>query len=112
MPLRDDTLGIGDLARLVGVPVRTIRFYCDEGLIDSVRSTGGHRRFDPAAVDRLGLVRRLRGLGLGFVSIRRVLDGERSVGEVVAAERAALPAQGVHGTRQPANMHGHFWSLS
>ncbi|TMR11579.1 MerR family transcriptional regulator [Nonomuraea turkmeniaca] len=91
--LRDDTLGIGDLARLTGVPVRTIRFYCDEAILDSVRSTGGHRRFDPAAVDRLGLVRKLRGLGLGLVSIRHVLDGERSVGEVVAAERAALDIQ-------------------
>ncbi|MFD5113453.1 MerR family transcriptional regulator [Streptomyces sp. NPDC058391] len=90
MPLLDETLGIGDLARLTGVPVRTIRFYCDEGIINSVRSTGGHRRFDRAAVEQLGLVRRLRGLGLGLPSIRHVLAGERSVAEVVAAERAAL----------------------
>jgi DNA-binding transcriptional MerR regulator len=91
--LLDETFGIGDLARLTGVPVRTIRFYCDEGIIDSVRSTGGHRRFDEAAVERLGLVRRLRGLGLGLPSIRHVLAGERSVAEVVAAERAALDVQ-------------------
>ncbi|MEV0390332.1 MerR family transcriptional regulator [Nonomuraea sp. NPDC050643] len=90
MPLRDETLGIGDLAGLTGVPVRTIRFYCDEGIIESVRSAGGHRRFDRAAVERLGLVRRLRGLGLGLSAIARVLSGERSVAEVVAAERAAL----------------------
>ncbi|GAA3589433.1 hypothetical protein GCM10022419_084820 [Nonomuraea rosea] len=51
MPLRDDTFGIGDLARLTGVPVRTIRFYCDEGIIASVRSTGNHRRFDGTAVE-------------------------------------------------------------
>ncbi|MFF8029388.1 MerR family transcriptional regulator [Streptomyces sp. NPDC007896] len=93
MPLLDETLGIGDLARLTGVPVRTIRFYCDEGIVDSVRSTGGHRRFDQAAVERLGLVRQLRGLGLGLPSIRMVLAGERSVAEVVAAERAALDVQ-------------------
>ncbi|MER8071712.1 MerR family transcriptional regulator [Streptomyces sp. NPDC094034] len=90
MPLLDETIGIGDLSRLTGVPVRTIRFYCDEGIVGSVRSTGGHRRFDQAAVERLGLVRRLRGLGLGLPSIRHVLDGERSVAEVAAAERAAL----------------------
>ncbi|MEV7780837.1 MerR family transcriptional regulator [Kitasatospora sp. NPDC088351] len=90
MPLLDETFGIGELARLTGVPVRTIRFYCDEGIVDSVRSTGGHRRFDRAAVERLGLVRRLRGLGLGLSSVRQVLTGERSVAEVVAAERAAL----------------------
>ncbi|MGV9269143.1 MerR family transcriptional regulator [Kitasatospora sp. NPDC003701] len=90
MPWLDGTLGIGDLARLTGVPVRTVRFYCDEGIVDSVRSAGGHRRFERAAVERLGLVRRLRGLGLGLPAVRQVLAGERSVAEVVAAERAAL----------------------
>ncbi|MET9400933.1 MerR family transcriptional regulator [Kitasatospora sp. NPDC002965] len=93
MPFLDETFGIGELARLTGVPVRTVRFYCDEGIVESVRSAGGHRRFDPAAVERLGLVRRLRGLGLGLPSVRLVLAGERSVAEVVAAERAALDVQ-------------------
>ncbi|MDX3111621.1 MerR family transcriptional regulator [Nonomuraea angiospora] len=88
--LREQTLGIGDLAALTGVPVRTIRYYCDEGIIESVRSAGGHRRFDRAAVERLGLVRRLRGLGLGLPAITGVLSGERSMAEAVAAERAAL----------------------
>jgi DNA-binding transcriptional MerR regulator len=86
-------LGIGDLAALTGVPVRTIRFYCDEGLLDSRRSAGGHRRFASSAVERLDLVRRLRGLGLGLPAIAAVLSGERSIAEVVAAERAALDVE-------------------
>lgn len=85
-----DTLTIGDLARRTGVPVRTIRFYCDEGLLEPVRSAGGHRRFDAATVDRLNLVRRMRGLGLGLRSITDVLAGRRSLAEAVSAERAAL----------------------
>ena len=85
-----DTLGIGDLARRTGVPVRTIRFYCDEGLLAPARSAGGHRRFDASAVDRLNLVRRLRGLGLDLRSITDVLAGRRSLDEAVAAERAGL----------------------
>ncbi|KIF71109.1 MerR family transcriptional regulator [Streptomyces sp. AcH 505] len=86
-------LGIGELARLAGVPVRTVRFYCDEGILESRRSAGGHRRFDPAAVDRLRLVRRLRTLGLGLPAITGVLAGRLSVGEAVAAERAAVDAE-------------------
>ncbi|MDL4817533.1 MerR family transcriptional regulator [Actinomadura opuntiae] len=86
-------LGIGELAALTGVPVRTIRFYCDEGILEPARSAGGHRRFDGAAADRLRLVRRLRGLGLGLPAIAAVLAGERSLGEAVAAERAALEAE-------------------
>ncbi|MGH4031247.1 MerR family transcriptional regulator [Actinomycetota bacterium Odt1-20B] len=93
MPLLDETFGIGDLSRRTGVPVRTIRFYCDEGIIDAVRSTGGHRRFAPSAVERLTLVSRLRRLGLGLPAIRCVLAGERSIAEAVAAERAALDAE-------------------
>ncbi|GAA2902822.1 MerR family transcriptional regulator [Nonomuraea rubra] len=93
MLVRDETLGIGELSRLTGVPVRTIRFYCDEGIIASVRSTGNHRRFDRTAVERLALIRRLRGLGLGLTAIAHVLSGERSLGEAVSAERAALDAR-------------------
>ena len=84
------TLGIGELARRTGVPGRTIRFYCDEGLLTPARSTGGHRRFDASAADRLHLLRRLRGLGLGLRAIIDVLDGEQSLAEVVATERAVL----------------------
>jgi excisionase family DNA binding protein len=85
-----DTLGIGELASRTGVPVRTIRFYCDEGLLEPARSVGGHRRFERAAVDRLNFVRRLRGLGLGLRSITGVLEGRCSLDDAVAAERAAL----------------------
>ncbi|GAB3143793.1 MerR family transcriptional regulator [Amycolatopsis sp. NPDC004378] len=88
--MTEDTLGIGDLARRTGVPVRTIRFYCDEGLLEPARSGGGHRRFGPAAVERLTLVRRLRGLGLGLRAITDVVAGRRSLDDAVAAERAAL----------------------
>lgn len=92
--MTDDTsLGIGDLAALTGVPVRTIRFYCDEGMLDAGRSAGGHRRFERSAVDRLRLVRRLRGLGLGLPAIAAVLTGERSLDEAVAAERRAADAE-------------------
>ncbi|QXJ26329.1 MerR family transcriptional regulator [Actinomadura graeca] len=81
------------MAALTGVPVRTIRFYCDEGILEPERSAGGHRRFGAPAVERLRLVRRLRGLGLGLPAIAAVLRGERSVGEAAAAERAALDVE-------------------
>ncbi|MFV2172212.1 MerR family transcriptional regulator [Actinomadura sp. LOL_011] len=87
------SIAIGDLSALTGVPVRTIRFYCDEGILAPVRSAGGHRRFDAAAADRLRLVRRLRGLGLGLPAITAVLIGDRSLDEAVAAERSALDAE-------------------
>ncbi|MFI1912201.1 MerR family transcriptional regulator [Nocardia sp. NPDC020380] len=87
-------VSIGELARRSGLSVRTIRFYCDEGILESRRSAGGHRMFDSAsATERLVLVRRLRALGLGLGSISAVLRGERSIEEVVAAESARLDVE-------------------
>ncbi|UGT56231.1 MerR family transcriptional regulator [Nocardia asteroides] len=84
-------IGIGELARGTGLAVRTIRFYCDEGLLVAHRSRGGHRVFDAeSATARLGLIRRLRALGLGLGSIAEVVRGDRSLAEVVAAESARV----------------------
>ncbi|WP_405162588.1 MerR family transcriptional regulator [Nocardia sp. NBC_01499] len=91
---RHAAVSIGELARRTGVPVRTIRFYCDSGILEYRRTGGGHRMFDsPAAVDRLLLVRRLRAMGLPLPAIVRVLDGSESIGAVAAAERAALDTE-------------------
>ncbi|TQM30697.1 MerR family transcriptional regulator [Nocardia bhagyanarayanae] len=94
--MTDDTqtgvlMSIGELARSTGLAVRTIRFYCDEGILESQRSAGGHRMFDAdSATERLLLVRRLRALGLGLDSITDVLHEERSITEAIAAESARL----------------------
>ncbi|MEV6102241.1 MerR family transcriptional regulator [Nocardia sp. NPDC051981] len=94
--MTDDTrsgvlVSIGELARSAGLPVRTIRFYCDEGILESQRSAGGHRMFDAdSATERLLLVRRLRALGLGLDSITGVLQEELSMAEAIAVERARL----------------------
>ena len=43
-------LTIGKLAARLGVPVRTVRFWSDEGLVDPpARSAGGYRLYDAAA---------------------------------------------------------------
>ncbi|MFD6158839.1 MerR family transcriptional regulator [Nocardia sp. NPDC060256] len=84
-------VSIGELARSTELSVRTIRFYCDEGILEPRRSAGGHRMFDAdSAIERLLLVRRLRALGLGLGSITDVLHGERSIDEAIAAESARL----------------------
>lgn len=88
------SVSIGELARRTGLAVRTIRFYCDEGILESQRSTGGHRMFDAdSATERLLMIRRLRALGLGLESITAVLHQERSLAEAIAAESARLDAE-------------------
>jgi len=58
-------LSIGELATRTGLPVRTIRFYSDSGVVPPARRTdAGYRLYDADALARLGLVRALRDLGI------------------------------------------------
>jgi DNA-binding transcriptional MerR regulator len=85
---------IGDLARRTGLPVRTIRFYSDAGVLPPThRSSANHRRYDLAAVARLDLIRTLRDLGVDLASINRVLADEISASQAAAAHADALDVQ-------------------
>jgi DNA-binding transcriptional MerR regulator len=91
---RDTRYSIGDLARLTGLPVKTIRFYADRGIVPPTdRSPAGYRRFGIDAVARLSLVRTLRDLGLDLQTIQRVLARDTSLPEVAAVHAAALEVQ-------------------
>ncbi|MFF4078795.1 MerR family transcriptional regulator [Streptomyces sp. NPDC001777] len=85
---------IGELSRRTGLPVRTLRFYSDSGVVaPTTRSPAGYRLYDHDALLRLELLRTLRELGLDLATIRRVLDRELSVAEVAAAHADALDVQ-------------------
>jgi DNA-binding transcriptional MerR regulator len=87
-------LSIGELARRAGLPVRTIRFWSDIGVLPPAGRTGsGRRLYDAECVARLELVATLRELGLGLADVRRVLDGQASIAEVAAIHLEALDAQ-------------------
>lgn len=85
---------IGELARMTGLTVRTIRFYSDSGLIPPTdRTAGGYRTYDADALARLKLVRTLRDLGVDLPTAGRVLAREVSVTDVARAHADAIDAQ-------------------
>ncbi|MFD0227802.1 helix-turn-helix domain-containing protein [Streptomyces hirsutus] len=91
---RPDLLTIGRLAHRTGLPVRTLRFWSDEGAVPPVaRSASGYRLYDAGSVARVELVRTLRELGLGLDDVCRVLSGRTTVAEVARAHVAALDTQ-------------------
>lgn len=70
---------IGMVADRSGVPVKTIRFYCDQGLLQPVgRSEGGYRLFDASVYAELNLIRTLRALEIPLTTIQAVLEARRS----------------------------------
>lgn len=90
----DTLITIGELARLGGLTVKTVRFWSDEGLVPPAgRTPAGYRLYGPEALIRLGLVRTLRDLGIDLATIRRILGREVTIGQVAAAHAAALETQ-------------------
>jgi DNA-binding transcriptional MerR regulator len=86
-------LAIGELARRTGVPVKTVRFYSDEGLLPPVeRTDSGYRRYGTEALVRLDLIRTLRDAGLGLEAIKRVLRREISLADALRIRLAAVEA--------------------
>ena len=91
---RDNLLTIGQLSERTGLPVRTIRFWSDTGVIPpTCRSAGGYRLYDAEAVVRLDLVRTLRELGLDLDTVQKILTRQCTVAEVARAHVRALDTQ-------------------
>ena len=91
MSCRCDALTLGDVATQLEVSASTVRRWADAGLIASVRTSGGHRRFPASEIERL----RRRRSGVEPAAIRFVaLPGGplRSLAELVADNGEALAA--------------------
>ena len=61
---------IGEVAESSGVSVRALRYYEEQGLLASVRTAGGQRRYTSDAVDRVEWIQMLLGAGLSSATIR------------------------------------------
>jgi MerR family transcriptional regulator, repressor of the yfmOP operon len=76
---------IGDLAIALGLTTRTIRYWEEVGLIESVqRSDGATRGFTPYYVRRLKFIMKLKELGL---TIKEMQDLYAAYGEAKQTER-------------------------
>lgn len=78
---------IGLLAGRSGLPVKTLRYYEDLGLLPAIgRSPGGYRLFGEESLRRLAFIRRLKTLGLSLEEIQGCLAvhdaGELPCGDI------------------------------
>ncbi|HEU5382376.1 MAG TPA: MerR family transcriptional regulator [Ktedonobacteraceae bacterium] len=84
-----EQLQIGEVARLVGVSTKTIRYYHEIGLLaEPERTQSGYRLYNAQDLLRLRRIRHLRALGLSLERIREIL--QRSPDEHESTLRAAL----------------------
>lgn len=67
-------MNIGDVARLSGLPAKTIRYYEDVGLVKPLRSTNGYRKFRESDLHTLAFLGRARSLGFSMEDCRNLLE--------------------------------------
>ena len=69
------TMKIGEVARLSGTGIETIRFYEREGLLlEPERRPSGYRQYDESTVERLAYIRRAKELGFTLAEIRELME--------------------------------------
>lgn len=91
---RDELYKIGELSRLSGVSVKTIRHYSDEGVLPPSGVTrAGYRLYSEADRSRLELVRSLRAAAFDLQTIRRLLEGGSDPSEALRLQAEAVDLQ-------------------
>lgn len=69
-----ELLKIGQVSSQSQLPVKTIRFYEERGLIQAAkRTSGGFRLFSPSVLPRLSFIRQSQALGLSLNDIQDIL---------------------------------------
>lgn len=66
--------GLDEFAALVGVPVRTLRYYLAEGLLPPPLGRGRGNHYDDAHLMRLRSLQHYRAMGLELGAIKRLFD--------------------------------------
>ncbi|MNQ71216.1 HTH-type transcriptional activator TipA [compost metagenome] len=69
---------VGELARLTGLTVRTLRFYDQIGLFSpSAQTESGHRQYDASDLSRLQQIVSLKEMGLSLDEVKSLLLNEQ-----------------------------------
>ncbi|KWX71871.1 MerR family transcriptional regulator [Paenibacillus jilunlii] len=88
------TWKVGELARLTGLTIRTLRYYDQIDLFaPSGYSDSGHRLYTEADIVRLQQILSLKELGLSLEEIKTVLTGnDFSLPEIISLQIARIKA--------------------
>jgi DNA-binding transcriptional MerR regulator len=88
--------GIEELANLVGVSRRTVRFYVQQGLLPAPLGVGRGKHYGPEHLAQLRAVKALQQEGRSLDEVRRELAGE---GDAEVSALALAPVSEVPGSQ-------------
>jgi DNA-binding transcriptional MerR regulator/limonene-1,2-epoxide hydrolase len=87
-----ESLLIGEFARRCRLPVSTVRYYADVGLLlpAEVDPHTGYRRYRSDQIDQAVLLSRLRAIGVSLAAMKEILAGGAVATEALVEERRRL----------------------
>ena len=85
---------IGQAAERCGLPVKTVRYYDEAGLVRPGRGGNGYRLYSSQDLHKLAFLRRARGLGFSIDACRALLslyeDRDRASADVRSLAQARI----------------------
>jgi DNA-binding transcriptional MerR regulator len=103
---RHDLLSIGAFSRRTRLPVSTLRYYHERGLLEPlyVDPATGYRYYGQHQLATAWLVAELRGAGMGLDAIAAVTRGRVALTEALRSERQRIESEVRHRTRALATI--------
>ena len=84
---------IGEVAEAAGVSVRALRYYEEQQLLASTRTSGGQRQYPDGAIERVRWIQQLYAAGLPSRLVREVLPRCMNEGDVASGFTERLIAE-------------------
>ena len=69
-----DLLSISEVGQRSGFAASALRYYEDQGLIESTRTSGGRRCYERSVLRQLAFIRAASNIGLSLAEVREELD--------------------------------------
>ncbi|HSK49136.1 MAG TPA: MerR family transcriptional regulator [Solirubrobacterales bacterium] len=95
---------IGEVAELVGLSLRTVRYYEEVGLLSApARTEGGFRLYGAEHIDQLLLIKQMKPLGFSIEEMRALFDAREVLASNTSARKRAEASKSLEGFAELAS---------
>jgi MerR family copper efflux transcriptional regulator len=101
---KEDLHQIGEVAELVDLSLRTVRYYEEVGVLSApARTEGGFRLYGAEHIDQLLLIKQMKPLGFSVEEMRALLDARKALEGGTSARRRTEARERLEGFAELAS---------